>query len=445
MRASPASVSRLAVALLAALATVAALGDETPAPASKNLSASYLNFAKARAAMASGHSLGAIKSVQHAGPGHGDARMLEASDWHGSGNTLPLWFFNARSSRDGLMHRGVMVGTNPFTTTRTTEVPAKIIPVVLQINSILTSVDAEGNVTTAPGKVVLDPTAADNNCMSAPNNVPVKVERGSPMFEKTNFSFGGTFLGHTQYEDAFMRGNFFGVLGGGGDPDGYHVLFKPVDMVQPLVLNVPAEAGWAVTQPSLAGLPLCAPLAVISIDWFDQMINDQILPAYATQGVNPTTLPIFFLYATFLAAPVSNLFDGCCIGGYHGFGGFPTPTQAYAVFDFDVTGVFGSYWPDSAISSHELGEFINDPWGNNLVPPWGDTGQVSGCQGNLEVGDPLSGTLMPPVTMPNGFTYHMQELAFFSWFFGAPSIGVNGWFSANGTFATDAGTPCLLQ
>jgi hypothetical protein len=28
----------------------------------------------------------------------------------------------------------------------------------------------------------------------------------------------------------------------------------------------------------------------------------------------------------------------------------------------------------------------------------------------------------PPVTMSNGFTYHLQELAFFSWFYGAPSV-----------------------
>jgi hypothetical protein len=44
--------------------------------------------------------------------------------------------------------------------------------------------------------------------------------------------------------------------------------------------------------------------------------------------------------------------------------------------------------------------------------------------------------------MPNGYTYHLQELAFFSWFFGAPSIGIHGWFSNNGTFLTDAGPVC---
>jgi len=46
------------------------------------------------------------------------------------------------------------------------------------------------------------------------------------------------------------------------------------------------------------------------------------------------------------------------------------------------------------------------------------------------------------LTMPNGFTYHMQELAFFSWFYGAPSVGVNGCFSDNAKFLHDAGPVC---
>jgi hypothetical protein len=41
-----------------------------------------------------------------------------------------------------------------------------------------------------------------------------------------------------------------------------------------------------------------------------------------------------------------------------------------------------------------------------------------------------------------GYTYHLQELAFFSWFYGAPSIGIHQWFSDNGTFLTDAGPMC---
>jgi hypothetical protein len=48
---------------------------------------------------------------------------------------------------------------------------------------------------------------------------------------------------------------------------------------------------------------------------------------------------------------------------------------------------------------------------------------------------------MPPVLMPNGYTYNLQELVF-SWYFGGKSLGVNGWYSSNGTFTTDAGPIC---
>jgi hypothetical protein len=89
-----------------------------------------------------------------------------------------------------------------------------------------------------------------------------------------------------------------------------------------------------------------------------------------------------------------------------------------------------------------VGEWANDPFGHNLTPAWGHTGQVAACQANLEVGDPLSGTLAPIFNRKNGFTYHMQELAFFSWFYGAPSLGVSNWFSNNGTFLKDAGPVC---
>jgi hypothetical protein len=116
--------------------------------------------------------------------------------------------------------------------------------------------------------------------------------------------------------------------------------------------------------------------------------------------------------------------------------------QTYSPSDFDTSAIFVSPVPDVSIMSHEVAEWMNDPFGQNPVPAWGHIGQQPGCQGNLEVGDPLSGTLAPPIAMPNGFTYHMQELAFFSWFYGAPSIGIHGWFSNNDTFTQDAGPVC---
>jgi hypothetical protein len=88
--------------------------------------------------------------------------------------------------------------------------------------------------------------------------------------------------------------------------------------------------------------------------------------------------------------------------------------------------------------SHEIGEWMDDPLGDNPTAPWGHTGQVTGCQSNLEVGDPLSGGPLISVAS-GGFTYHVQELAFFSWFYRqTPSIGVNSWYSDNGTFKTPA-------
>ncbi len=126
----------------------------------------------------------------------------------------------------------------------------------------------------------------------------------------------------------------------------------------------------------------------------------------------------------------------------------PITQQTYSPADFDSTAAVSQrsrqYWATRtlAILSHEVDEWMDDPFGINPAPPWGHIGQQPGCQNNLEVGDPLTGTEAPPIVMSNGFTYHLQELAFFSWFFGAPSIAVNGWYSDNGTFLTDAGPPC---
>ena len=62
---------------------------------------------------------------------------------------------------------------------------------------------------------------------------------------------------------------------------------------------------------------------------------------------------------------------------------------------------------------------------------------AAGCQANLEVGDPLTGTTYTDTV--GGFTYHPQELAFSSWFYHqSPSLGVNGWYSDQGTFRAPA-------
>ena len=129
---------------------------------------------------------------------------------------------------------------------------------------------------------------------------------------------------------------------------------------------------------------------------------------------------------------------GCCILGYHSAFNSGGNSQTYGNGDYVTDGEFGGI-SDLAVPSHEISEWANDPFVNNPTPAWGHIGQVSGCQGNLETGDPLTGTdfAVRPTKVLGGPTYHLQELAFFGWFYD-DNIGVNGWFSTRGTFTSGA-------
>jgi len=359
------------------------------------------------------------------------------------GTTLPLWTFDAHSSRDGNTYPGVMVGLDPFNNPGSVSVPTDVVPLIIKTNTVGVSFDSmTGVITTKPGVTTFDPTVADTACLGAANNVPTKLFQESPILQPATFNFGGTIVGRTEYSDAFQRGNFWKALG--SNVGKYHVLLGPVRFLTPIVLNVPVVYG--TTVPS-ADFPSCGPLGIVDINWFDAYLTGVLIPALAPKGVNPTHFPIFFVNNVVWASPVTDLFT-CCVLGYHSFTGFPTPTQTYSPAVFNSTGLFansaGSTGPysDTAILSHEVDEWMDDPFVINRLTPWGHVGQQSGCQNNLEVGDPLTGTEAPRIVMSNGFTYHLQELAFFRWFFGAPSISVNGWYSDNGTFLTDAGPPC---
>jgi hypothetical protein len=132
--------------------------------------------------------------------------------------------------------------------------------------------------------------------------------------------------------------------------------------------------------------------------------------------------------------------NNCCITGYHNVTS-AAPVQTYAEAELDRTGFFRG--PDTGFDidplSHEIVEWMNDPNLNNNVVPYGTS---PNCASLLEVADPLTGTLMPPILGTNGFAYHPQEIAFFSYFLGAPSIGANGWFSNNNTLTSDIGPAC---
>jgi len=370
------------------------------------------------------------------------------------GATLPFWTFDIKGTRDGDHHQGVMVGHDPFRRPGTDRIPTYIVPLIFRTHTVATAIDGNpadatfGQFTTKPGVTTIDPTKADTSkcSLKAPNNVPTRLVLQSPIVNPARFVFGGTDVGTTQYVDAFQRASFWNALG--NEAQEYHVLLNPVTLLSPILIDVPATEGLAVTDPNLFasafGFSFCAPMLFVDINWFDSYLNGTVMPALAAAGVGPSTFPVFLSYNTaWPVADVTNIFN-CCAAGYHSATGVPVITQTYGVVDFDSSGFFlGPVTGlNTEIMAHEVGEWMDDPFGTNETAPWGNTGQVIGCQANLEVGDPLTGSDIAAVKMPNGFTYSLQEMAFFSWFFGAPSVGVNGWYSNNGSFTSDAGPNC---
>jgi hypothetical protein len=334
-----------------------------------------------------------------------------------SATTVPMWDYTITSPVDGLPYSGMMVGRSPFFHgARTTNVPAVIVPVKIVM----------------PDGGVFDPTAADPTC--SPSGTALALVQASPVLQSASFTLGGTNVGTTQYSDAFQRANFWTNVSVTGDR--YHTMLNPVTTLGVVTVNVPSGSGTTNSATTLGG---CGRVGVMDINWWDPFLQGTIIPSLIAQGVNPTTLPLFLFYNVVMTQGTPSLTGtSCCILGYHG--AFSSPVQTYSPFDFDTTKIFS---PDISVMSHEVAEWMDDPIGANAAPAWGHTGQVSGCQNDVEVGDPLSGTLFPSVAMPNGSTYHPQELAFFSWFYRqSPSIGVNGWFSDNGTFITGAGAVC---
>jgi hypothetical protein len=303
-----------------------------------------------------------------------------------------------------------MVGKNPFVTQTqpSTTVGTTLIPVVIKFSNGDT----------------WDPRVID----SCDSQSALTRARNSPIFVAQPWKFGPTSVGTGQYIDAFQRGEFYRQTKPTGVNPGYHVKLAPTTHA-PLVLHIPtADAAETTT--------VCGThkLGAVEINYLDAQIQHYITGTLGSAAT--ATFPLFLLGNV---VEYIGTTSQCCVLGYHNAISNANRLQTYGVAMYDNSGDFRGI-ADTAIMAHEVGEWMNDPIGTNPTKPWGNIGQVSGCQGNLEVGDPLTGTGITDTL--NGKDYHLQELAFFSWFYhSSPSLGVNGWFSSNGTFRTSA-APC---
>jgi len=346
-----------------------------------------------------------------------------ASAQAAAATTIPQFTYSITSNRDGNTYQGTIVGRSPFFHgARETDVKVFIIPLKIHMPDT--------------GRT-FDPTATDPDGCLPGGDTALGLSQGSPIFTApaSDWTMNGVDVGAGQFNDVFQRAEFFSDISATGNR--YHTVMSPVTTLPAVTFNVPSGKGLTY---SAAGFGGCGHIGVVDINTLQTFLESTEIPALAGSGVGPTNFPFFLLYNVVMGDPGDSLTSNCCVIGYHG--GFGNPLQTYTPTDFDSTGVFGSGLSDTSVFAHEVGEWMNDPAGTNPTPAWGHIGQVGGCQNNLEVGDPLSGTLMPTVSMPDGFTYNLQELAFFSWFYSSTSLGANGFFSSNESFAFDAGPPC---
>lgn len=314
----------------------------------------------------------------------------EALDQAAAGSNVPLW----KGSFDfaGKTYPYTMVGTDPSEGSQTSTIPVVIVPIRFAF--------ADGTVLSA-GRPVCGGTES-----------AASLSAQSPLFEDFPFSPGGTDVGTTQYVDAFQRANFWNEVST-VSPD-YHVLLSAT-VIATQTVNVPAWAGSTRPGP-------CARIGSVGVGFFDFMARRMI----ARLGIPATSLPVLLNYNTFLTQ-----FRRCCILGYHSA---TSASHTYVVAAYSDAGLFNTRIEDINALSHEVGEWLDDPFGTNATPGW-RVGVSGPCQINLEVGDPVTGVAFSATL--NGTTYHPEDLVFLSWFAReSPSHAVNGWYTFLNTFAS---------
>ena len=251
-----------------------------------------------------------------------------------------------------------------------------------------------------PLKMSYKPASGKKTVEDATKIIPNII--ASPIFTSMDFQFGGTDIGTTQYEDAFSKVNVWSI---GGSDTGYHVLLGTPTVTKTETLKVPTNQG-------SVGTEFGVTVIEASINWFDPQINALI----KTLKIPSTALPIFVTTQTYLTS------GGCCIGGYHSV---TSAGQPYSMFTYIQKS--GAFSQDVSALSHELSEWIDDPYTSNNSP----------C-GIYEVGDPLEREAnygdYPYVL--NGVTYHLQDEALLPYFGGGKSVTLGNLVTMQGTVLT---------
>ncbi|HYL98319.1 MAG TPA: hypothetical protein VEZ90_05140 [Blastocatellia bacterium] len=251
----------------------------------------------------------------------------------------------------------------------------------------------------------------------------------SPNFQPSNYTSG-----FTQFGDAVQRAEFFNVA----QPSWRNLLERP-EILPTVQVEVPVGSA-LVFQSTVNGTIF----ALIDFGFMASQLNTIV----QLEPLRVDSLPIALTRNALF-------FDGspnqCCTLGFHT--AFETKSigplhfvQTFAFATWPEAGIFvNPDFSDAIAISHEISEWMNDPFANNVVPTWqSPSGQ--GCSNLLETGDPVEGLPHPafPVTI-DGVTYHPQTEALLPWFSrpAKNTLSIGGAFSyPDTTTLPTASAPC---
>ena len=267
----------------------------------------------------------------------------------------------------------------------------------------------------------------------------------SPEF--TDFTYPSVLGGDTgQNGDVFMRAQFNQI------GSSYHVKLVNDSVLPTVTLDVPSAKGIAYERPvpewrQAHGLQSNLDLTGLAESgWF----SSELQSLMGSLQISSTTVPIFLTDNVLLYSKGPGFgYLNCCILGYHG-AGMPIghgagsangqgaqPVQTFMYSAYVTPGTYSGFLsdylnpsrtapaPTRGLSdihalSHEVGEFLDDPFVNNAVRPWKSlTATQYPCTPVLETGDPVVGVWygLNGNTDTNAYDqWHPEDLVFAQWY-----------------------------
>jgi len=317
---------------------------------------------------------------------------------------------------------------------------------------------ALGRTTNIPTRIIAVDVVLLNEDNTIFATVPVEpfenLTLNSPNFKRAEYS-----VGHVQFADAVQRAEFFNHM-----KDNWHTNLSPARIVQHVTVTVPFIVNVrirGVVTPVRAWFTRAATDGNTVIFMLQQFFNQQFslvgvnainANLWTTDAMNIMLFPNTFLFTPSATPLVTR--GPCCVLGFHTFFSnssvTPQPRWVAAYASWTSPGTFtNTDILDILPMSHEISEAFNDPFVNNATPRW-QFPNGSGCQGNLESGDPVEVLAHPafPVKLEldddeggkgddgvsgdddRTFTFHPQTEALVQWFTQtAPSDAFRGAFS----------------